>query len=73
MLCSEEAARANVRNREGRRVFYLGKGYQLTSAFRDREGRPGRVDILRAWNPRSSMPYILMARWKNGNFPPDKG
>jgi len=35
MLYSEETVRANIRNREGKRVFYLGKGDQLTSAARD--------------------------------------
>jgi len=35
MLYSEEAVRANIRNREGKRVFFLGKGDQLTSSARD--------------------------------------
>ena len=35
MLYTEEAVRANIRNREGKRVFFLGKGDQLTSAARD--------------------------------------
>ena len=35
MLYSEEAVRANIRNREGQRVFYLGRGDQLTSGARD--------------------------------------
>ena len=35
MLYSEEAVRANIRNRDGKRVFYLGKGDQLTSGARD--------------------------------------
>ena len=35
MLYNEEAVRANVRNREGKRVFFLGKGDQLTSSARD--------------------------------------
>ena len=35
MLYSEEAVRANIRNRDGKRVFYLGKGDQLTSSARD--------------------------------------
>ena len=34
MLYNEEAVRANIRNREGKRIFYLGKGDQLTSAAR---------------------------------------
>ena len=35
MLYSLQAVRDNVRNRDGRRVFYLGKGDQLTSEARD--------------------------------------
>ena len=35
MLFSEEAARANIRSRDGRRVFYLGRDDRLTSAARD--------------------------------------
>lgn len=44
MLYDEEAVRANIRNREGKRVFYLGKGDQLTSAARDYLSRE-RIDI----------------------------
>ncbi|MBQ8797138.1 MAG: ATP-binding protein [Oscillospiraceae bacterium] len=47
MLYSLEAARANVRNREGKRVFYLGKGDQLTSDARDFLTRE-RIEILPA-------------------------
>ena len=35
MLYTEEMVRANVRNREGKRVFFLGKGDTLTSGARD--------------------------------------
>ena len=35
MLFSERAVRDNIRNRDGKRVFYLGKGDQLTSEARD--------------------------------------
>ncbi len=35
MLFDKQAARDNVRNRDGKRVFYLGKGDQLTSDARD--------------------------------------
>jgi ethanolamine utilization cobalamin adenosyltransferase len=35
MLYTEESAKANIRNREGRRVFYLGPGDQLTPGARD--------------------------------------
>ena len=47
MLYSLEAVRANIRNREGRRVFYLGKGDQLTSQARDFLSRE-RIEILPA-------------------------
>lgn len=47
MLFGEEAVRANVRNREGKRVYYLGKGDQLTSAARDWLCRE-RIEILPA-------------------------
>lgn len=35
MLYDEQAARANIRNREGRRVFFLGKDDRLTPSARD--------------------------------------
>ncbi len=35
MLYDETAVRANIRNRDGRRVFFLGKGDQLTASARD--------------------------------------
>ena len=47
MLYTEEAARANIRNREGKRVFYLGKGDQLTPGARDFLTRE-RIEILPA-------------------------
>ena len=47
MLYSEEAARANVRSRDGRRVFYLGRDDRLTSAARDYLSRE-RIEILPA-------------------------
>ena len=47
MLYSLEAARANIRNRDGKRVFYLGKGDQLTSDARDFLTRE-RIEILPA-------------------------
>ena len=45
MLYTEEAVRANIRNREGKRVFYLGRGDQLTSGARDWLNRE-RIAIL---------------------------
>ena len=59
MLYNEEAVRANIRNREGRRVFYLGKGDQLTSGARDflnrerieiRPGEQARQEVYRLLN-----------------------
>lgn len=47
MLYNEEAVRANIRNRDGKRVFYLGKGDQLTSSARDWL-RWERIEILPA-------------------------
>ena len=47
MLYQEEAVRANIRNRDGKRVFYLGKGDRLTSAARDYLTRE-RIEILPA-------------------------
>lgn len=35
MLFDKKAVQENIRNREGKRVFYLGKGHQLTSDARD--------------------------------------
>ena len=47
MLYTEENVRDNLRNREGKRVFYLGKGDQLTSGARDFLTRE-RIPILPA-------------------------
>ena len=47
MLYTEESVRANIRNREGKRVFYLGKGDSLTSRARDWLRRE-RIEILSA-------------------------
>ena len=47
MLYNEEAVRANVRNREGKRVFFLGRGDTLTSGARDYLTRE-RIEILPA-------------------------
>ena len=35
MLFDRKVVQENIRNREGKRVFYLGKGHQLTSDARD--------------------------------------
>ena len=47
MLYSLQAVRDNIRNREGKRVFYLGKGDHLTSEARDYLTRE-RIEILPA-------------------------
>ena len=47
MLFSLQATRDNIRNRDGKRVFYLGKGDQLTSDARDFLNRE-RIEILPA-------------------------
>ena len=47
MLYNQENVRDNVRNREGKRVFYLAKGDQLTSGARDFLSRE-RIEILPA-------------------------
>ena len=47
MLWNEEAVKSNLRNREGKRVFYLAKGDQLTSSARDFLNRE-RIGILPA-------------------------
>ena len=44
MLYTEESARANVRNRDGKRVFYLGRGDTLTPGARDFLSRE-RIEI----------------------------
>ena len=45
MLYDREAVQENIRNKEGKRVFYLGKGHQLTSDARDWLSRE-RIPIL---------------------------
>ena len=45
MLYTETSVRENIRNRDGKRVFYLGRGDTLTSAARDYLTRE-RIEIL---------------------------
>ena len=45
MLYTENSVRDNIRNREGKRVFYLGKGDSLTPGARDWLRRE-RIEIL---------------------------
>ena len=47
MLFSKEAAKDNIRNRDGKRVFYLAKGDQLTSEAKEFLLRE-RIEILPA-------------------------
>ena len=47
MLYTEQSVRANIRNRDGRRVFYLASGDQLTSGARDWL-RQEKIEILPA-------------------------
>ncbi|MBO7251023.1 MAG: ATP-binding protein [Oscillospiraceae bacterium] len=47
MLYNEEAVKGNIRNRDGKRVFYLNKGDQLTSGARDYLQRE-RIPVLPA-------------------------
>lgn len=51
MLYTEEAVRANIRSRNGKRVFFLGKNDNLTSAARDYLSRE-RIEILPAQSAR---------------------
>ena len=54
MLYTEEAVRANIRNREGQRVFFLGRGDTLTPGARDylsreriaiRSGEEAKIEV----------------------------
>ena len=58
MLYDEAAARANVRNREGKRVFFLGKEDQLTPSARDYLSRE-RIAILPAEQARPERYRLL--------------
>ena len=58
MLYSLEAVRENLRNRQGKRVFYLGRGDQLTSGARDFLARE-RIEILPAEQARQQEYRLL--------------
>ena len=62
MLWNLEAVRDNIRNREGKRVFYLGKGDQLTSAARDFLTRE-RIEICPAQQARSQRYALPGGGW----------
>lgn len=66
MLFSEKTARDNIRNRDGKRVFYLGKGDQLTSEARDYLRRE-RIEILPASEAKPDRYRIL-----SGGFTEEK-
>ena len=59
MLYTEEAVKANLRNREGKRVFYLGKGDTLTPGARDWLQKE-RVEILSAQQARPERYRLLI-------------
>ena len=67
MLFGETEVKANIRNRDGRRVFYLGKGDQLTSGARDFLSRE-RIPILPAHQAKPER-FRLMS----GGFVEQKG
>ena len=58
MLYTEHSVRDNIRNRDGKRVFYLGKGDQLTSGARDFLTRE-RIEILSAEQARPERYQLL--------------
>ena len=62
MLYTEQNVRDNIRNREGKRVFFLGKGDQLTASARDWLTRE-RIAILPAEEAK-----IQLYRLENGGF-----
>ena len=66
MLYDVTHARDNLRNRDGKRVFYLGSGDQLTSAARDWL-RAERIEILPAAMARPSR-----YRLENGGYLEEK-
>ena len=58
MLYTEQNVRENLRNRQGKRVFFLGKGDQLTSGARDFLTRE-RIPILPAEQARPEAYRLL--------------
>ena len=58
MLFTRQAVQDNIRNREGKRVFYLGRGDQLTSDARDFLTRE-RISILPASEARPDRYRLL--------------
>ena len=66
MLCNLTAVRDNIRNRDGKRVYYLAKGDQLTSDARDYLTRE-RIEILPASQARPERYRLL-----SGGYMEDK-
>ncbi len=66
MLYTAVSVRDNIRNRDGKRVFYLGKGDQLTSDARDFLTRE-RIEILPASQARPERYRLL-----NGGYMEEK-
>jgi ethanolamine utilization cobalamin adenosyltransferase len=58
MLLNEQNVRENLRNKDGKRVFYLSKGDQLTSSARDYLNRE-RIEILPADQAKPSRYRLL--------------
>ena len=58
MLLNEKEVRENLRNRDGKRVFYLSRGDQLTSSARDFLSRE-RIEILPAEQARPAAYQLL--------------
>lgn len=58
MLWNEMAVRENLRNRDGKRVFYLKKGDQLTSSARDFLNRE-RIALLPAQEAKPGIYHLL--------------
>lgn len=66
MLYDEAAVRANIRNRDGKRVFFLAHGDQLTSGAKDFLSRE-RIPILNAEQAK-----ITRYRLENGGYLEEK-
>lgn len=66
MLYDVQAVKANIRNRDGKRVFFLGKGDQLTVSARDHLTRE-RIEILPAESAK-----IDTYRLPNGGYMTEK-
>ena len=65
MLYTRQTVQDNIRNRDGKRVFYLGKGDQLTSDARDYLTRE-RISILPASEARPDRYRLLNGGYMEG-------